>query len=375
VTEIPLAFYAPLKSPCHSSPSGDRTMARLLMAALAQAGFAPRLASAFRSYEAAGDPARQRTIRDAALNEADDLARHYAAGPADERPRLWFTYHPYYKAPDWLGPAVARRLAIPYVAAEASRADKRAGGSWDEAHRGVEAALAQAAVLFALTPGDRAALERRQPAGQRIVDLPPFLDLASLEATPRAQRRDGPVRLVTVAMMRPGDKLSSYRLLAQSLALIRDEPWTLDIVGDGAARAETEALFRPFGDRVRLHGQIDARDRLATLYAGADLFVWPAVNEAYGMVLLEAQAMGCPVLAGGFGGVGSVMQPGLTGLMPPPGDIASFAADLSRLIADPALRERMGAAASRFVREERGLETAAAILRGNLVDLCRAHSA
>lgn len=364
----PIAFYAPMKSPNHPSPSGDRTMARLLLKALRRAGFAPALASELRTYEPDGDAARQRELRDASLREADRLAAEFARQP-QTLPRLWFTYHPYYKAPDWLGPAVAETLGVPYVAAEGSRAGKRITGAWAFAHRGAEAAIDRAAVLFAMTAADREALERHRPPGQRIVDLPPFLDMEALGPAAARPSSSGPARLLAVAMMRHGDKLASYTLLARSLALVQDRPWTLDIVGDGSARAETEALFRPFGDRVAFRGRIDAPGALPALYAGVDLLVWPAVNEAYGMALLEAQAMGCPVLAGGYGGVASAMQAGRTGLMSARGDVAAFARDLAALLDDPARRAAMGEAARRFVHEERNLHGAAAILRGALAPL------
>ena len=81
------------------------------------------------------------------------------------------------------------------------------------------------------------------------------------------------------------------------------------------------------------------------------------------MVLLEAQAMGCPALAGGYGGVASAMQAGVTGEIAPPGDAAAFAERLRGLISDPARRARMSVAAIRFVRETRSLDGAARILR------------
>ena len=369
MSPLPVAFYAPLKSPHHSRPSGDRTMGRLLMAALARAGLAPRLASELRTYEPAGDPARQQVLCAASAAEAERLIAAFQAGPAAEKPRLWFTYHPYYKAPDWLGPIVATRLGIPYAVAEASRADKRADGPWAEAHRAVESALAQASLVLALTPQDRDALERRRPSQQRIVDLPPFIDADAFGARPDRGPPSSPVRLLCVAMMRPGDKLRSYALLAESLGLLPDTGWHLDIVGDGPARAEIEALFAPFGAIVRFQGAIEDRLRLGRLYAGADLLVWPAVNEAYGMVLLEAQAMGCPVLAGGFGGVASALQAGVTGEIARPGDATAFAVSLWGLLADPDRRTAMSAAAIRFIREERSLDSAARILRHALVSL------
>ena len=143
--------------------------------------------------------------------------------------------------------------------------------------------------------------------------------------------------------MRHGDKLASYRLLAAALTDLLDLPWSLDIVGDGSARAEVEAALAPLGARVTYHGAFDAAGVAAAL-AGADLFVWPAINEAFGMALLEAQASGLPVVAGASGGVGDIVVPGTTGLLAPPGDADAFAAAVRRLILDPAVRAAMGLA-------------------------------
>src|SRR5437868_734111 len=119
-----IAFYAPLKPPHHPVPSGDRTMARLLIAALEQAGHTVEVAALLRSRDGCGDPARQARLRRLGARLAARYVRR-RGGDAAPRPELWFTYHLYYKAPDWLGPAVADALAIPYVVAEASLAAKR----------------------------------------------------------------------------------------------------------------------------------------------------------------------------------------------------------------------------------------------------------
>ena len=63
------------------------------------------------------------------------------------------------------------------------------------------------------------------------------------------------------------------------------------------------------GDRVRLLGPVAEPD-LPPLYAACDLYVWPAVAEAYGMAMLEAQAAGLPVLAGREGGVADIVDDG-----------------------------------------------------------------
>jgi glycosyltransferase involved in cell wall biosynthesis len=358
----PIAFYAPLKSPDHPQPSGDRTMAQLLLRALEQAGLVPEIASRLRTWEPAGDDTAQRTIRAASLTDAERLASFYEALSAHERPRLWFTYHCYYKAPDHLGPEVARRLGIPYVIAEASRAPKRTSGPYAFAHAAAESAIDRADILFVLTEHDHACLQPAIRPGQRLVRLPPFVETAGL-FTPesRSDHRAQP-RLLAVAMMRQGDKLASYQLLGEALAHIRHLPWTMDIVGDGPARPEVERIFAPFGARVSLAGTQEA-GALARLYDSADLLVWPAVNEAFGMVLLEAQARGCPVVAGRYGGVPDVVQDGVTGILTPAGDATSFAAAIANLLADPVRRVEMSAAARHFVMTDRSLGGAACILR------------
>lgn len=358
-----VAFYAPLKDPDHPVPSGERTMARLLLRALAAAGFVPEVASTLRTRDS--DGSRHPALRAESLAEAEGLIARYRADP----PALWFTYHVYYKAPDWIGPAVSRALGIPYVVAEGSRAGKRAHGPHAVGHAGAEAALDAADLILVVNRRDRPALEAARPAGQGLAALPPFLDPAAWPLA-EAARAPGALRLLTVAMMREGDKLASYRLLAEVLARLGDRPWTLDVAGDGPAAAEVTALLAPFGTRIRRHGAV-APDMLSALYAAADLLVWPAVNEAYGMALLEAQAHGCPVVAGGFGGVPDVVQDGLTGRVTPPGDVAAMASTIRDLGGAPDRLAAMRQAALAFARTERGLDRAAAILRAVLGPLLR----
>ncbi|MGO4526219.1 glycosyltransferase family 4 protein [Microvirga sp. 2MCAF35] len=367
----PVAFYAPLKSPNHPLPSGDRTMARLLMKALGRAGYSPRLASEVRTLDKTGNRQFQERLRQESLKEAESLVAHYKARPEDRRPRLWFTYHVYYKAPDWIGPRVAEALGIPYVIAEGSRASKRAQGPWALGHEGAQAALDRADVIFGMTAHDREALEAARPAHQILVDLPPFLDLAEWPVPDARHVRATEPHLLTVAMMREGDKLASYRILAAALERLQHLPWTLDIVGDGEAREEIARLFSPMAQRVRFHGQVESKADLTVLYEAADIFVWPAVNEAYGMVLLEAQALGCAVVAGAYGGVASVVRDGETGRLTPPGDIAAFADALSDLLQDRERLKELGANASRFVEQERDLDHAALRLRNALQGLTR----
>jgi glycosyltransferase involved in cell wall biosynthesis len=341
-----------------------------LMSALRRAGHRVEVASRLRSRDGAGDPARQARIARTGAATAQRLIQRYRDRPAAERPHVWMTYHLYYKAPDWLGPAVSTALGIPYVAVEASVAGTRAQGAWAEGHRATLAALAHADAVIAVNPADVASL----PDPGRVHLLPPFLDPAPFRAAAhkRAAHRAAlaeqwgiaaaPPWLLTVAMMRPGDKLTSYRQLATALAGLADRDWRLLIAGDGPARPEVENAFAwAPPDRVHFLGAWQG-PALPALFAASDVLVWPAHNEAYGMALLEAQAAGLPVLAGASGGVAAIVRDGRTGTLTPPGDTGAFAAALTGLLADPARRRSMAEAALATVAAEHGLDRAAARL-------------
>jgi glycosyltransferase involved in cell wall biosynthesis len=351
-----IAFYAPLKPPDHPVPSGDRRVARLFLDALRLAGHDPFVVSRLRSYDAAGDPARQERLAGIGAGIARRLLRRWRRDPA-AAPDLWLTYHLYYKAPDWLGPAVAAALGIPYVIAEASHAPKRARGPWVIGHNAVETAVRRADAVLGLNPVDRGCVAPLLRDAERWIALPPFLDARTC-AAPRRPPAASPTRLIAVAMMRPGDKLASYRVLGRALMMLRDLDWLLDIVGDGDARAEVAAALAPLGARVRYLGVLD-EPALAAALAYSDLFVWPAINEALGMALLEAQASGLPVVAGTSGGVGGIVGNGATGLLVPTGNPEAFAAAARRLILDPETRATMGRAAQLKVAREHDLPVAA----------------
>lgn len=366
-----IAFYAPLKPPTSAVPSGDRGMARNLMRALQHDGHMVALASRFRSWEGAGDERRQERLRQIGEGLARRLLRQLTARPLSDRPELWLTYHLYHKAPDWLGPEISARLGIPYVVVEASLAGKQAQGNWRLGHRAVETALGRAAAVIALNSADVGGIEPALASSDRLHHVRPFIatELFSAAGRDRAACRaalarrfdlgaDAPI-LLAVGMMRPGDKLASYRALADALARLGDSPWQLLIVGDGVARDAVEVAFARFLDRrIVFAGQL-AYDDLPPFYAGADLFVWPAIREAYGLVFLEAAACGTPSIAGDCDGVPDVVHDGESGLLVPEGDVAAFASELRAMIEAPARRVAMGARAAEIARRLHNIEPAA----------------
>jgi glycosyltransferase involved in cell wall biosynthesis len=351
------------------------------MDALELAGFRVELASTFRTFDGAGDPDRQLALRRQGEALGVALAGDWRARPSAERPQLWFTYHLYYKAPDWLGPVVSAELGIPYVIAEASHAAKRAQGPWTIGHDATLAAIRRASLVICPSHDDIAGLAPLVDS-RRVLYLPPFLDV---EPYAEASRRRGELRarlagehrldpqvpwLAVAAMMRAGDKLASYRALAAALAHQRDERWQLVVAGDGPARAQVDDAFARAGidARVRYLGTLPAR-RLAEVFAACDLSPWPAVNEAYGMALLEAQAAGVPVVSCATRGVPDVVVDGRTGVLVPYGDDAALGDAVRRLLDDEPQRRALGAQAARFVAAERSIAAAAKALSRALAGL------
>jgi glycosyltransferase involved in cell wall biosynthesis len=364
-----VAFYAPLKPPTSPIPSGDRRVGRLLITALEQAGHNVELASVFRSREPEGDAARQQRLAAIGKRLAERLIRRYRSRPKSQQPDVWFTYHLYYKAPDWIGPIVARELDIPYVAAEASFAPKRAGGPWQASHQATGDAISAARLIFGINSANAPCVLPLLGAGARYVPMQPFLEAVpdpevAIETARRGLAREwnldeGNVWLLAVAMMRDDAKLQSYQLLAAALRQLPGADWRLLIVGDGPAAPQVRALFA--GTGAVFAGRKSAAE-LEDYYRAADIFVWPAINEAYGMALLEAAQRGLPAVAGDSGGVGDIVGHGETGLLAKSGDAPEFAAALQILLDDAGLRAKMGGAAKLRCAREHGLAAASRLL-------------
>ncbi|MCP5433105.1 MAG: glycosyltransferase family 4 protein [Alphaproteobacteria bacterium] len=348
-----VAFLSPMKAPDDPRPSGERTMARLLMRALGHAGHEVRLASRLRTFDGLGRPEFQARAAVAGAREAARLAA------SSWRPDLVFAYHPYYKAPDLVGPGLANALGLPYVVAQASHAPRRSRGPWAAGAHATFAAIRRADLIVGLCPRDAAAIDRIAPRTEKL-RLLPFLDTDDWPEPP-LRRPGGPVRLVAVAMMRAGRKLESYTRLARALHAAADLPWSLSIVGDGPARGAVERLFAPHGSRIRMLGELGGEAVRAVLGA-SDLLAWPGTGEAYGMAYLEAAAMGVPALAERSDGVASVVRDGATGLLTRPDDGPDYGRALRALLCDRARLHAMGRAAFAFARGERGLAGASRAL-------------
>lgn len=352
-----LAFYAPMKAPDHPVPSGDRSIARALLAALRRTGAHVSLPSSLRSRDGKGDSAVQAAVQAAADAEIDRLLP--LGRTADWQ--AWITYHNYYKAPDLIGPAVSKGLGIPYVQIESTRARKRLSGPWAAFAKAAEAASDAADVIFYFSTRDAVGLKENAHATQRLIHLRPFL---SRDTLPRTGPGNGP--MLSVGMMRAGDKIASFQIIADTLALLVTPDWRLDIAGDGPARHEVEHMMQPFGNRIKFLGQLDP-PTLQSTYQNSSLMFWPGVNEALGMVYLEAQATGLPVVAQDRPGMREVIAP--ADYPTPQTGATALAQMLDDLLGQPEKRQQMGQDAQTYVLENHLMPSATDTLRDGLASI------
>jgi glycosyltransferase involved in cell wall biosynthesis len=144
-----------------------------------------------------------------------------------------------------------------------------------------------------------------------------------------------------------------YDHLLEAAGLLKaDRPdieWV--IAGDGELRGALEAQCRRLGLTRQVHF-LGWRDDLPDVLSLADLFVSPAVGEHFGRVLIEAMAMGKPVVATASGGVPEIVVDGETGVLVTPADPAALAGAVRALLADPARRHRLGQAGRARVETE-----------------------
>jgi glycosyltransferase involved in cell wall biosynthesis len=129
----------------------------------------------------------------------------------------------------------------------------------------------------------------------------------------------------------------------------------LVIAGDGKQRDKLQRLaLRHLGERAMFVGKIP-RNEMHHYYSACDLFVFPGIRESLGMVFLEAQACGLPVVAFDTAGVPEAVKDGITGLLVPPYTAKAFADAIERLLKNSELRQRMGREAQSHVRQHHDL--------------------
>jgi len=197
--------------------------------------------------------------------------------------------------------------------------------------------------VVAVSEPARDYLARHVP--MRATILPNGVDLARFRAgVPRLPRfDDGVTNILFVGRFDPRKGVPDL-LRACDIVAREGVPFRLILVGDGRLRAEAERLSRgALRGRVHFAGRVD-HDHLPAYYASADIFCSPARGgESFGMVLLEAMALGVPVIATNLPGHRSILRDGAEGTLVPRRDPTALAGAIRRLIAAPQERRRMGA--------------------------------
>ena len=367
-----IAFYCPNKPLADTNPSGDRTIAQGIFQTMEAYGHECVEMSRFRarwfwkSLRGCGRAAKE-------IAASWTKARMF-------RPDLWFTYHSYYKSPDVIGPVIARLESIPYVLFQPMFSTRRRKDpSTRIGYHLNRLALRSASHAFTNNLLDLPALHRILPQ-PHVTYLAPGVFPGDFQRDPaegQAIRRvfgisaDQPV-LMTAARFREGVKTRSLEYLFHALALLEDETpgYRLLVVGDGPMENHLRDLaFRVLPGRVIFCGGIP-RAQMPRYYSAADLFVFPGIEESLGMVYLEAQACGLPVVALNTAGVPQAVRPNQTGLLVRQDGGAAFAAAVRRLLTDAALRAAMASNGPRFIVEERNLHQNYRALMWKLQALC-----
>jgi glycosyltransferase involved in cell wall biosynthesis len=213
--------------------------------------------------------------------------------------------------------------------------------------------LRQATRISVVSAFARDLFEKHFPeAAAKVVITPGALrtDLA-LPVMPAPVRSAGKTVILTVARLNP--RKGQHEVIAALKALPAAQRATVEywLVGSHSKEnyGTTLAAAAAGADfPVKFLGDIPD-EKLGTLYARADIFAMTSMPhkhsvEGFGLVYLEAGAHGLPVVAHAIGGVPEAVAHDETGLLVAPGDGAALTAAFARLIADPALRRRLGEA-------------------------------
>jgi len=193
--------------------------------------------------------------------------------------------------------------------------------------------------------------EERMTVIHNGVDLKEFGDCGTRIAEGGSREKEKPKVIICAARL---DRWKGQRYLIEAMSGLSDaELW---LAGDGETRSDLEQQVAKLGlgGRVKFLGQ---RPDVPQLLLQADMFCLPTLTEGLPFCVIEAMATRLPVVATRVGGLPELVAEGETGFLVESKDPAALRDRLGRLLADPALRQRMGAAGRRRVEEQFSLST------------------
>lgn len=269
----------------------------------------------------------------------------------------------------WFGGLVAQSLVgrwdVPWVQSfhTLARTKARAGLPLDDERAAAEEMLVESADrLVAASVSEAKDLIRLYRASRdRICVAQPGVDLRLFRPRDTARlRRELELQDRRVVLFAGRlEPLKGAETLLDALARVVARPDYADVVllvagedsGDGRAQGDGErarlqrrAGEAPLEGRVRFLGAV-SHEQLADLYAVADVCVVPSRTESFGLVALEAQALGTPVVAAAVGGLTEVVEDGVTGCLVAGRDPDDWARVIAGVLSDPDGRAAMGDAA------------------------------
>ncbi len=222
---------------------------------------------------------------------------------------------------------------------------------------GEEQVVAEADRLVANSAGEaRALIELYDAQVDRVVTVAPGVDLEQFRpgeaSSARTRLGIAPDAVVLSFVGRIQPLKAPDVLLRAAAALLERQPALRNrlvvlVCGgpSGSGLDHPEHLSKlacslGLADVVRFIPPVDA-DRLAGIYRASDLVVVPSYNESFGLVALEAQACGTPVVAAAVGGLQTTVSDGASGLLVAGHDPADYAAAIERIVSAPALRQTL----------------------------------
>lgn len=350
-------FHTPFKPLGHPAPSGDLIIATGLMAYLKRGHH--------QVYPVAAGRARWLYWRPWVWPVIISDYRRAVRSIKSRQPQLWMTYHSYYKAPDVLGPVACRTSGLPYVIFQGIYATKRRRNikTWPGFMLN-RYALQRSNYVFTNKKNDWINLKRIIPE-HRLTYLKPGLEVNRFTYNQRARDKirqtleigDIPV-ILTAAMFRQDVKTQGLLWLIRCLGHLKKTvgDFVLIIAGDGKEKSKivrSAAMHLP--GQHRFLGKIP-RDKMAEFYSAGDIFAFPGINESLGMVYLEAQSCGLPVVAFRNGGIPEVVIHAETGILTDMFSKQQFIEAVKMLLINDELRKEMGRNARRYVHAQHDID-------------------
>lgn len=389
---------SPLEQPGGGDAGGMNVYVRALALKLAAAGV---LVDIYTRRTSAGQPATVELAQDVAvhhisagpygkvskeslpelINEmADAVAAHISSLAADPSPAGALAVnviHSHYWVSGMAGLLVAKRLDLPLVhtmhtMARVKNHHLRPGQSAEPGVRedGEQHIVAGATRLIANTTAEAAELERHYDGCEQRIDVvSPGADLTIFKPAFRDRSRQelhiSPTRFHVLFAGRL-QRLKGPHVLVKAAVLLRQERPDIDLqltflgARSGSDKYDLAAMIADAGlsARATIHPPVRP-EQLASWYRSADVVAVPSSSESFGLVALEAQACGTPVLATDVGGLPCAVSDGRTGLLVEGRSAKSWAQAIASLHDFPQTRADMGRAASVYAQSYGWERTAA----------------